>query len=187
MVTKEIVKSLGTCLKSKISELAAVTEDFPESNEKLSYPSISITGSNPTTTPCSPYIFTQGAAVENDSGGQEAQVKWVTGQHEFKLQLDLWCRSKEERHKLFQALTATFSSQFPVMGLSLQLSGYHGVWARYDVTATGYEDSEIASQRREWRAIFTVAVNCLAIYETVENVIGSTDVFVEAADMNENF
>jgi len=181
-VTRGIVRQLGLALRDKMPELAQVLEDWPGANEVLKYPCVSIQGSAPSFTPCAPYFWKRTEANEIN----RASVLWVNGQYEFELQLDLWARSKSERHSLFENLQRAFASQFPVNGLSLELSDYFGVYARYDITGSQYQDTEESAQRREWRAIVSVTAHCHSIHEKVENIIAVAEVHTETTEQELN-
>lgn len=176
--TRGIVRQLGIAIKERMPELSQVLEDWPGANEVLKYPCLSIQGSAPRFTPCAPYLWKKTEANEIN----RSTVLWVNGQYEFNLQLDLWARSKAERHLLFENLQRAFTSQFPVNGLSLTLSDYFNVMARYDIASSKYEDSEQSSQRREWRAIVDVSAHCHSIFEKVENIISVAVAETETTD-----
>jgi hypothetical protein len=183
--TKSIIKNLGEHFAGAMTGLAQVVEGFPSANVALKYPLLSIDFKGaPRFVPCSPYIFEQGETNDDDEDSIFSVVKWVVGQFETELQLDFWCRSKEERHQAFTELMSAMSKQMPVIGLSLPLVDYHGVIARFDLDTISYEDSEVSSQRKEWRLIVSCLAHCYAITETVENIITETESTVEVVESN---
>jgi hypothetical protein len=166
-VDRQVVKALGDYLKLKIPTLQQVLEQFPEANEQLKYPSVSIHATAPGIQPLSPpWILSKGTTVNH-----EATVKWVTGELSWRLQVDLWARNKFERSTLLDQIRNVFRSQFPVEGLSLPMADYHGVICRFDMETARFDDSEASAQRKEWRCICTVQANCFEILEKVEKII----------------
>jgi hypothetical protein len=173
-VTKEMTKRLAILLKAQMPALLDVIEDFPEPNEQLKYPCVSIMSGSPTFRPQAPFERNVPEAPSLTNGS--VKTKYVVGQYEWKLQLDLWCASKEQRHKLYEQFFNAFNSQWPTMGLSLTLSGYHDEICRYDLTGYKFDDSEAGSQRKEWRATMSVLADCEAVMERNEFVITRTQI-----------
>ena len=174
--TKEILEVLG----GKIDDLVRLDEvfyEFPEGNRRLKYPSMSILSGSPTFTNQQRYIYDTGTVASN-----QAEVKYVIGQFELNLQLDLWCRTKEERHDKTQELIEALNSEDRTNGLSLVLEKYHGVIARYDFVGYSFDDEESESQRKEWRATLRVLAHCDAITARKQYIIDETEVTVELPD-----
>lgn len=172
-VSKEVLKRLGIHLKAQVSELQEVLEDFPESNVQLKYPALSIFTGAPDHRPFAPYLLSK---TDPDVNNQSI-IKYVVGDYEFRLQLDLWCRSKVERHKLYEKVYLAFTTQFPVMGLSLNLTDYHNTICRYDLVSYDFEeDNEAGSQRKEWRAKMGLVAHCKAIKEVTQYVMQTFEV-----------
>jgi len=173
-VTKAVIEALGAHLKEQIRSLNQVIYDFPAPNLSLKYPSLSIISGNPTFTPeANAYILEQG---DTDPSSKKANIVKIVGTYDFKLQLDFWCRDKQERFKIYDEFFMAFHQEVEPMGLSLKLSKYHDVWCRFDQTGYEYEDSDISSQRAEWRVIINLTAQCRAaleksefIMETIEN------------------
>jgi hypothetical protein len=163
---KAVLENLGRHLKSKMPHLAQVIYEFPSANVQLRYPSISILAGNPQFTPLHPYLLTQGQTQNN-----KASVKRVVGAYDFELQLDLWCRDKFERFSMYEEFFQAFNSQIMPMGLSLKMSDYYDVWCRYDLIGYDLDDSEISSQRAEWRARINLLANTRAVIEKTEIVV----------------
>lgn len=158
-------------LQTTMPELQGFIDEFPEPNEKLKFPCVSISTNEPPFVACAPYIFTKDETVDN-----RANVRYVIGQRELKYQFDFWCGSKAERDRISRSFLESMSSQFPVMGVTLDLPDYFGSKARLDYEQQRFEDAEIGAQRREWRLIATVTGNCLEIIERVEHMIVTTEV-----------
>lgn len=163
---KAMIEALGVHLRANMPSLAQVIYDFPAPNVKLLYPSVSLISPNPLFTPTDPYILEQGSIVRN-----KATVAYVVGTWETSLQIDLWARDKVERSNLLEEFFLAINPEIKPMGLSLQLSKYHDIWARFDMTGNSLEDSEVSSQRAEWRAKINVLANTRAILEKSEYVM----------------
>lgn len=177
--TKEVVRRLGNHLKSLMPELAQVVEEFPESNQQLKYPCLSIiTAGDPTHTPCDPYLLRKKDAISN-----KASVLYVSGSYDLTLQLDFWAASKEQRSKIYDSFYKAFNSQWPVMGLSLILENYYNTIGRYDLTSYRFNDGEESSQRKEWRAKVKIIVTAKAVLERKEFIIAETELQTDISEV----
>lgn len=165
-VTREVLEQLGKHLDDQIPELNQIIYDFPESNIKLKYPAISMLVTNDDYVNEMPYILKQG-----ELSGYKKDIYYVLGQHNWSIQLDLWERSKEERHDLFERFMMGFNSSLPNPGLNLTLKNYHGISCSYTMTNYSLEDSEVSSQRKEWRAIINIVANCKSVLSKREYII----------------
>lgn len=171
-VSYAVTRALADHLGSSITELVNIFEDFPEPNEVLEYPSLSIVTPAPDLRNEAPYIYSSDAA-----SGTSMTSRYVTGEYEWPIiQVDLWAGSKMERHKLLEKIVDAFSSQFPVMGLSLTLADYHNVMCRYDMIGYDFPDGEEQSQRREFRAVVKVIAHCKRVVEREESIIISGEI-----------
>lgn len=175
-VTEELIKRIGEHLKDNMPNLSDVLYEFPESNIEIDYPSLSIiqAGDLDYTPEMTPYPYVE--IGSGDITASKADVRYVVGQYNGVLQLDLWCRNKEERDDLYEEFFQAFNSQFPVLGLTLSLTDYHSALCRYDLRGSSKEDSEISSQRKEWRVRIDVMFNCKAILEKEEFIVEETEV-----------
>lgn len=175
-VTEEIIKRLGNHLETEMTELAEVLDGFPEGNTLISYPALSIieAGATKYIPEMSPYPYVE--IEDGDITDHKADVRYVVGQYDISFQLDLWCRSKEERDDLFEKFIQAFNSQFPRLGLTLTLTDYHNILCNYSMTGYTKEDSEISSQRQEWRVKINIVANCKAILEKEEPIVEETEV-----------
>jgi len=184
-VTEAVLKALADHLETELTELSDVIDGFPESNVQLSYPALSIidTGSTDYRPEMSPYPYND--IEEGDIADHSAEVKYVIGQHNFNIQLDLWCRSKEERDDLFESFMKAFNSQFPRLGLNLVLTDYHGIYCSYSMNGYSTEDAEISSQRQEWRVKINILANCKAILGKEEFIIEDTSVTGDIQDTSQ--
>ena len=167
--TQAVLEGLGVYLKNQIRSLEQVIYDFPAPNIQLKYPSLSIISGDPEFAPeANPYILTAG---DMDERSKKAKIHRVVGTYEFKLQLDFWCRDKFERYRIYDEFFKAFNPNVDPMGLNIQLTDYHDVWCRYDQTGYRYQDSEISSQRSEWRVIVLLQAQCRAVLEKTEFIM----------------
>ena len=165
-VTKEVYARLAKHLDRGIPRLRNVIEGFPEANRKLKLPCISIDIQPTPYIPLQPYIWEQGGESDN-----KADIKYVVGEYEWPIQLDLWARTKEELHDLYEDFHVACNSQLPQVGLSLVLKEYHDIICSYTMTGMSFETNEVNAQRKEWRAIVTLEANCKAVIEKEEFII----------------
>lgn len=158
------VAALQTYLAAAITGLT-VRDEWPNANQKLIFPSVTLTAGKVTTMNRAPEQMSVTTPVANQVTATEC-----IGEHDFKLQVDLWTRTKIERDTILgQILNAL--SPIPVgngganrcAGLSLQLSNYYNDWVRFDVDGHELVDDEAAAQRQERRARIDLLVNCRAI------------------------
>lgn len=190
-VTREILTVIGDHIKAQFAALPKpieldVLHDFPEANEALNYPALSLLMQPPE------FVPEPGAYVlDKDSGNTgdpekpaEYLYRYVIGSYDWTIQADLWCEYKEQRHELYNHLFNAINSQFPTMGLSLALPNYYGILARYDMIGFNYgDDGEQASQTKEWRVKIDIVGHCKAILERPEAAIEQT--FVDVENVNE--
>jgi hypothetical protein len=177
------MKALAAHIVSLMPELTDVMNEWPEANESLEYPVLSMIQGNPQYSNMIPEFVSK-----TDLDAEKKTVsKWVVGMWDWKVQLDLWCGNKEERstlsEKLFDIMNPdTVHADGVKNGLRLQLSNYHDVWVEFDISDQKVEDDEIGSQRREWRMQFTLLGNVNRIIErtdygmeTIENNVSIVD------------
>jgi hypothetical protein len=178
-VSKGIIqsmKALKSYLETAMPDLKEVLDEWPEANEQLEYPALSMMQGNPQYT----NMFPEFLAKTDLDDDKLTTSDWVVGMWDWKVQLDLWCGSKTERNdlsdKLFQALNPDVVNPDGVKnGLGLQLADYYNIWARFDIADQRIEDSEVESQRREWRIQFTLLAN-------VRQVVSRTDSGIETIE-----
>lgn len=180
-LSKEVIFSLGKFLKSKMPSLVRVYAQFPESNMEIAYPSMTITMGEPRFTPenC-PYVV----AKEGFVRGSTSTVLYVWGYYDYNLQLDIWCRTKEERHRLIGEFEQAIFDDNHVVGITTTLENYYESLCRYDYE--GYnnsEDSEISSQTKEWRVKIDMLAHCDAIAAKKEHLINNVAI---VDDLDEN-
>jgi hypothetical protein len=175
-VTREVVHRLGDYLLERMPMIRQVIHDFPEANIQLQYPCISIFSNEPEFSPqMAPYEYSS-TQVNNT----QYEFLYVVGMYEWQIQVDIWCQTKEQRHKLYDQFFRAFNSQFPIMGLSLNLTDYYDIICRYDQVALNFNtDGEAAAQRKEWRVKIDLLGNCKAIVDRSEFAILTTEINVD--------
>lgn len=183
-VTKDVLVQLGKHLKKEMPDLKQVLLDFPEANKTLMYPSISLFVQSPDYVPeMNPYVASEVDISQFEA--PKAKYRYVTGSYDWKIQADIWCQNKEQRHRLYDQFYKAFNSQFPTLGLTLELEDYFGVLCRYDMVGFNYgDDGELSSQTKEWRVKIDLIGHCKAILEQTQSRIESTSVDVE--NVNDN-
>ena len=141
--------------------LENVNYEFPSANIPLVFPSITITyqGDVSYMPQLNPSVYSSGAIADH-----KADTLYIVGQYDGSLQLDMWCKNKEQRNDMYQEFYKAFNPNFPSrMNLSLNLTDYYNIKCNYDLTSFSKEDSEVSSQTREWRTRISVLVNCNAL------------------------
>lgn len=183
-ITEAVVRGLQAYLTANVAGILAVYEDFPTPTQDILMPSISIFTGSPTFQPAmNPYIISRGAqvaAVQEDPPADppaigKYPVRRVVGEYEFKLQVDLWCKNKLERHEMYQKFFTGFNQTTTVMGLRILLTEYFSEYASYDITGFEFIDGEQASQRGEWRARIAVTATCKAVIQVLEHLVAEID------------
>jgi hypothetical protein len=157
-----MVKALATHLRT-LSGLT-VREGWPPANQTLTYPSLTVLTGKPTFTNEMPYEL----EATDPNEDNETVVKRVVGQYDVRLQLDLWARNAYERDAQFERIFAKLNPNIDPMGLSLQLTDYHDLFARFDLVEQEFLDDEATAQRQEWRMRLTVLATCKAVLTKTE-------------------
>lgn len=155
------VRALQTYLKENVEGIAEVYDEWPNHNEELNLPCISlITQGTPVYTNLMPYTYRQETDPDN---AQNIKLTEVIGQFDSRIQLDIWTEYKIARGRIFElvhdAMNKELLEKDLPAGLSLTMADYHDVIARFDVVGYTYMDSEENSQRDEWRVKLDLLVN----------------------------
>lgn len=176
------VDGLANYLKG-ISGLNVETE-WPDSNEQLQMPSVTLTAGKDKRTPIQPEEVSRTLPDDNN---QVVQVV-ATAHYDLSIQLDLWCRTKAERRQFLNAILGAFNasennSDAP-SGLSLQLTNYFNVYARYEIDAHEFRDDEVAAERQERRATIMLLVNTRECVSRTMYAINQTTVLQQTDSAN---
>ena len=189
-ITEVLPKALGQYLLDEVDALREYYEEFPAPNRTINLPSISLfLGPLEFTPQAEPNLVKAPAAIDPptpDGGTQNRpRVKWIVGQYDATLQLDLWTGSKEERDDLTDALFNALNPNIK-SGLTLELDEYFNVLCDYLYVGSVFEDSEISAQTDQWRTKFDILVTCKAVRERKEYVIEQSEVVVETSTTNQS-
>jgi hypothetical protein len=175
-----MVHEIGKFLKENMPSLRAVYNEWPSNNVSLETPSISILTTDPGFQPdIVPYIHEKGP-IE----GARYEVLYVYGEYNASLQLDLWCKNKEERYRLLDEFKKAMLAQWPERSILLNLENYHNILCRYDFEEYNFNtDNEESSQTNEWRVRIDMLAHCKAIHTQEEFAILQTE--INDSDINE--
>ena len=174
-LSEEMVKVLRTHLRTSITGFSEVFNEWPAGNFTIKYPSASImTVGDGVFSPSlnKPIVLIDSPVVNN-----EALVLRNTGFWEFDLQIDLWCRNKNQRTQYLRFLEEVLDPDTKSQGLSglhLTMPDYYNSICSYTYTGFSYEDSEISAQRREWRAILRVKADARSLRDKLEKIMTTT-------------
>lgn len=171
---------------AQISTLTVYPE-WPSANQKLVYPAMSMFQGKVNTMNRQPEIIATSAP---DTDGK-VTVTEIVGEHDFKIQLDLWCRNKPERDTYLGLVmdainlkVADTTGNNNPAGLSLQLTDYFNDWVRFDLDGWQLVDDEAGVQRQERRAKIDLLVNCRAIRERILYAIEQIEIHDAALAIN---
>jgi hypothetical protein len=180
-VIDSCVEALSCLLRDSIQGLT-VLQEWPDANQQLTYPSLTITKTKPVRTPSMPLdVFVTAPDQSNQVIANTYIADW-----DDTFQLDLWCRSKAERRFLTSQIVDVFNSQEldatsnnNANGLSILIPEQFNEYARFDMDQVQTVDDEAGSQRQERRTKITVLVNCREIrqrsYYAIKQIQSYTD------------
>ena len=179
-ITEAVTKTLANHLDASVERLRQTIIGFPSHSKRLRMPSVSISAPAPQFTPkMNPHKRT---AIDTDAiEDHKTDVEWIIGDYDFKLQLDLWCGSKEELDDLFDDLFNALNPEIDPMGVRLNMEEYHGLICDYIYVTHTRANSSQSSTKDEWRITLSVMATCNALRVRSEYVIDKTEVYVEAA------
>lgn len=152
-------------LRAQVPGLTVYLE-WPAPNQQLTYPSVTLFSGKDSFMNLMPETI----ATTLPDQLNKTLVTQIIGEHDWKMQLDLWCASKFERETTLGAIKAAINAQVSdgsgqnkASGLSLQLTNYYNDWARFDIDSIERVDDEASAQRRERRVKISLLVNCREI------------------------
>lgn len=163
------VDSLVKALATRLATISGLTvlKEWPAANQKLVLPSVTITQGEPKFRALDPYLL----SITNPNVAHEVTSVKIVGEYDLVIQLDLWARNKVERAQYFELLFAKLNPDITPMGLSLQMSDYSNLWARYDLDSHQFVDDEATAQRQEWRCKLSLLANTRAVLSKTEFAI----------------
>jgi hypothetical protein len=161
-----------------ISGLTVLTE-WPAANKKLAYPSCTITTGMPKRMP----IQQEQLAVTMPDGNNQVVQTLAVAEYDIPMQIDLWCRTSAERRQflntILQAFNAAEDTGDAPSGLSLQLTDYFNIFARYEIDTHEFRDDEMAAETQERRCRIALLVNTREIIQRTKYAIVNTTVYQE--------
>lgn len=176
-ITEVLPQMLAEYLLDSVPALKDALDEWPQANEDLDMPCVTVLSQNPAFRPLMPYYI---KPTDAEIAANKAKVKYVVGIYDIPLQLDLWARNKEERDDLFDALFNVLNPRISPMGLVLDLGEeYHDQLCDIIYTGHNHGDTQERSERDEWRTTLTLNATCKAIRVREEFVIETTEVTVE--------
>lgn len=182
------LETLAAFIRTNVIGLT-VLEEWPYANQKIAYPSITITvAGTPKRVPEMPYQI----AKTNPDGDNKIVVSEVVASYDFSFQMDLWCRNKLERKQFTDKVISLFNSQemdntgnnIPD-GLSLQCSQMFNEWIRYEIESYQPFDDEAGAQRQERREKFAVLVNFREVRQRTYYAIINTELHSDISATDE--
>lgn len=173
-----MVRVIGSFLKQNMPTLDMVLNGWPESNVTMDTPYMAITVVDPGYAhQMNPYEY----KGEPQAGTPEKyDYMYVHGEYNASLQLDIMAESKVQRWKLLQEFQAAMLLNWPDLSLLLPMENYYDIICRYDFENYNFDnDSELASQTKEWRVKIDMLGHCKAVHTREEFAILDTEIDVE--------
>lgn len=166
------VKTLAAFIKAELPELT-VLEEWPDPKKDLKLPCLVITTKGKARLTNQPATIASKVAVPGKP--LQKKVAYVIGLYDCDFQLDLWTDYKAKRNEWYERIVGVFDKQFidsgRPTGISLELLDYNNCFARYDQTGYTYLDSEVNSQREEWRAKIDVVASYPRVKTKIETIM----------------
>lgn len=169
-VIRSCLLTLIDTVKSKMPSIVKAYDEFPNQAQKLTFPSFSVFTQEPKFEACSPYVLKKNLNV-TDAQGRKEVIKCV-GNYDFSIQLDFWCESKFNRYKIYDEFFKSFHATYPTMGLNVKMINYFDQFISFSQTNLKFmDDSEMSSQRNEWRIKVDIVGSCRAVVSTMEHLM----------------
>lgn len=165
---KAAVDALASHVSSNIGELEDVYTEWPNMNEELALPSISILSQPSSFAKCTPYLEEKGSVSNH-----QATDQYVIGQYDISLQVDIWAKYKPERASIYQKFFDLFHADLEG-GMNLKLTDYFDQWCSFTQVGYRFPDGPESATRQEWRAIIDIEATCKAIVERDDYIITET-------------
>lgn len=153
------LKALADYLKAEVPELS-VSDKWPDPKQALVMPALTIIAAGERGYE---NVFpTVHKKIEVTDNPDLIDVAYTIGQFDYQLQLDIWTDYPAKRGDIFDKVKNALNKQFingdAPCGLSLTLTDFYDVIARFDQAGYTYLDSEESSQRSEWRVKMDLVV-----------------------------
>lgn len=165
--TRSVISALVTHLQAQIAGVGAVYPDWPNKNENIVFPAVSVLAREPRFQRCSPYLHRQGTVDEDTN---QAVNEYVIGAYTLPVQVDIWARSKKERATFVDRFIAAVQPVTPV-GLVLTLADYYSLKANTTMLGYRWLDDEKTPSTQEWRCVVEMEIDCKAIRTTTDYII----------------
>lgn len=163
---RSIVEDLATHLEGELgASISAVYREWPDANQEMTFPSVSITSGKPRFTRCAPYLLTTGAVASH-----QATTTYVIGQYDLDMQLDVWTRYNIQRSQLYELVNQALN---PVddIGLVLTLSDYYSQIASFLQVDVDFLGDSQAATVNEWRVMMMLKATCNAVGSRTDYII----------------
>jgi len=181
--TKILVKNLMALIKERMPVIQQAYDDFPAANQQLVFPCFSIFTQDPVFTPGQPYVIAKGAKITTGRDAGKYPVNYVIGQWNFSLQVDFWCESKAQRHQIHEDFVQAFNDISPSAGVTVDMVDYYGECCHATFGKSSFsEDSEISSQRNEWRFKIDLSTTVRCIKQKMEFLMETIEYTTEATE-----
>lgn len=147
------VRGLQKYLQDNVPELNEVYDEWPYHGDEMNLPCCSIiTAGTPEYNNLQPYTYSK---IEDPDNELNDILTEVIAQIDGRIQIDVWTEYKNKRGEMLELITKALNKQnieedLP-NGLSLLMTDYYNVIARFDQVGYTYMDSEENSQKSQWR------------------------------------
>ena len=159
MYIQEVPLALTDYLRAEIPELKNVLTEWPEPNEDLDYPSLSVR------THGTPKIMIQNKTFVKKVGELNTEdntqdILYSIGMVEVPIRIDIWAGFNDERADIYQKINEAFQKSLIEneghRGLRLQLERYFDAYAEYLISGYTILDDAFESQTASKRAVMNV-------------------------------
>ena len=189
-LSEVIPKALGKYLLENVEGLKEYYDEFPAAHRNFVTPSVSIIVSSDSFRPLAvkqpikPTVAPDPATPDGFTQKKQ-QVNWVVGIEDFRVQIDIWARNKEERDDLVGSVFNAMNPEISPSGLRLKLDEYFDQICDYLLVSRKNGDSEAAAQTDEWRSTWEALATCKTVQTAKEFVIEKPSVIVEPLNTDE--
>lgn len=153
----EILRVLGDYLDKKL-RFSQVIIGWPQYNQKLKHPALSVVEKNSVFRPFPPQEIKR-----FKTSGPKADILWLVGEYEFSIQLDIWAKTKADRNDLYERMFVVLNDsagEMPSSCFTLPMPKYHGIPATYFFEGFSLPDEERSTLEGEWRVLVRVKGVC---------------------------
>ena len=179
----EVTRELAKYIENNMDKIVSVNDEWPNPNEELETPSMTITSVSPEYVDHPPTVISK---KELASG--KLKVLYEIGQYNLRMQLDIWADYKDQRGELYEqfdnAFNKAFLEQDKPRGLILNLPNYHNQLVNYTQMGYNFPDSENNSQTGEWRVKIDLIVNFRRVKEVTRNKMDEIKLTSDITDDN---